>query len=76
MLQDLIFLRRNLENERQILTQLFKLLGAEDAAEATREEYLERVVERLRSELEIEKKKNMELELEVEFLKMQTQCDN
>ncbi|GMN53478.1 hypothetical protein TIFTF001_022616 [Ficus carica] len=76
VLQDLIFLRRNLENERQTLTQMFKLLGAEDAAEATREEYLERVVERLRSELEIEKKKNTELELEVEFLKMQTQCDN
>lgn len=76
VLQDLIFLRRNLENERQTLTQMFKLLGAEDAAEATREEYLERAVERLRSELEIEKKKNTELELEVEFLKMQTQCDN
>ncbi|XP_024019948.1 serine/threonine-protein kinase BLUS1 [Morus notabilis] len=76
VMQDLIFLKRNLEDERQTLMQVFRLLEAEEAVEATREEYLERMVERLRSELESEKKRNLELELEVEFLKMQIQCDN
>ncbi|PON83339.1 Protein kinase-like domain containing protein [Trema orientale] len=73
VLHDIVLIRRSVEEERRILMEALRVLGAEEAVDVatTREEYLAQTIEKLRSELEIERKKNLELEMEVEFLKLQ-----
>ncbi|PON53269.1 Serine/threonine protein kinase [Parasponia andersonii] len=73
VLHDIVLIRRSVEEERRILLEALRVLGAEEAVDVatTREEILTQTIEKLRSELEIERKKNLELEMEVEFLKLQ-----
>ncbi|KAA8548773.1 hypothetical protein F0562_000457 [Nyssa sinensis] len=71
MMGSLLFLKHSLENQKQNVSYMIGLLHGEESVEASREEQLMQVIEKLRSELENEKKKKFELEMELENLKLQ-----
>ncbi|XP_050218119.1 serine/threonine-protein kinase BLUS1 [Mercurialis annua] len=65
MVSGLMTLKKSLEEQREKVSNLIRLLGGE----VCREEELVVVIEKLKMELEIERQKKVELEMELEFLK-------
>ncbi|XVE81783.1 hypothetical protein DITRI_Ditri15bG0093600 [Diplodiscus trichospermus] len=68
ILSGLMTMQKSLDDQRQSVTDLIKLLGGEVI---NREDQLVRLSESLKLELENERQKNLELEVELEFLKIQ-----
>ncbi|CAI9775947.1 unnamed protein product [Fraxinus pennsylvanica] len=70
VLQTLKFLKKSVDDQKQLVNHMIGLIQGEDSANQTSEEQLRKEIENLKVQLENEKKKNSALELELEFLKL------
>ncbi|CAI9771277.1 unnamed protein product [Fraxinus pennsylvanica] len=71
VLETLYFLKKSVDDQRQLVNHMISSIQGEDTVNLTEEEQWMKEIENLKEQLENEKKKNSALELELKFLKLQ-----